>query len=70
MSSWPKQRDNLFGAEMAGIAWPKLLGTQQLAATLFGGDSFRPLYPLVNILLFCLIIGAALFYRFNNEDIR
>ena len=51
-------------------AWPKLLGTQQLAATFFGGDSFRPLYPLVNILLFCLIIGAALFYRFNNEDIR
>jgi len=52
--------------------WPKLLGVQQLAASLFEGESFNGLgriYPLINIVLYCLIFGALLFRRFRSEDI-
>jgi ABC-type transport system involved in multi-copper enzyme maturation permease subunit len=52
--------------------WPKLLGVQQLASTLIESESFHgfgPTYPLVNVLLYCLILGALLFKRFRNEDI-
>jgi ABC-type transport system involved in multi-copper enzyme maturation permease subunit len=52
--------------------WPKLLGAQQSAAALIGSESFHgfgPIYPLINILLYCLILGAWLFQRFGNEDI-
>jgi len=27
------------------------------------------IYPLINVLLYCLILGALLFKRFRNEDI-
>lgn len=52
--------------------WPKLLGVQQLASTLIEGESshgFGPTYPLINVLLYCLILGALLFKRFRTEDI-
>jgi ABC-type transport system involved in multi-copper enzyme maturation permease subunit len=52
--------------------WPKLLGVQQLAASLIENKSFHgfgPTYPLINVLLYCLILGALLFKRFRNEDI-
>jgi ABC-type polysaccharide/polyol phosphate export permease len=52
--------------------WPKLLGVQQLASSLIEGESFHgfgPTYPLINVLLYCLILGALLFKRFRNEDI-
>jgi ABC-2 type transport system permease protein len=52
--------------------WPKLSGVQQLASTLIEGESFHgfgPIYPLINVLLYCLILGALLFKRFRNEDI-
>jgi ABC-type transport system involved in multi-copper enzyme maturation permease subunit len=54
------------------VAWPKLLGVQQLAATLSARESFRgfdSLYPLINVLLYCLVLGVLLFRRFRNEDI-
>ncbi|MDD2272493.1 MAG: ABC-2 transporter permease [Desulfuromonadaceae bacterium] len=54
------------------LLWPKLLGVQQLASSLIGRESFHgfgPPYPLVNVLLYCLILGALLFKRFRNEDI-
>src|ERR1035437_2412065 len=41
--------------------WPKLLGVQQLSSSLIGSESFHgfgPTYPLINILLYCLILGA------------
>jgi ABC-type transport system involved in multi-copper enzyme maturation permease subunit len=52
--------------------WPKLLGVQQLASSLIESESFHgfgPTYPLINVLLYCLILGALLFKRFRNEDI-
>jgi ABC-type transport system involved in multi-copper enzyme maturation permease subunit len=52
--------------------WPKLFGVQQSASSLFGSESFLgfgPLYPLINVLLYCLILGALLFHRFRNADI-
>lgn len=52
--------------------WPKLLGVQQLASSLIENESshgFGPIYPLINILFYCLILGALLFKRFRNEDI-
>jgi len=54
------------------VLWPKLLGVQQLASSLLESESshgFGPLYPLINILVYCLILGALLFKRFKNEDI-
>jgi len=52
--------------------WPKLLGVQQLATSLIERESFHgfgPAYPLINVLLYCLILGVLLFKRFRNEDI-
>jgi len=52
--------------------WPKLLGVQQLASSLIESGSshgFGPIYPLINVLVYCLILGALLFKRFRNEDI-
>ncbi len=52
--------------------WPKLSGTQQLASSLIGNEAFHgfgSIYPLINVLLYCLILGALLFRRFGNEDI-
>jgi len=52
--------------------WPKLLGVQQLASSLIESESFHgfdQIYPFVNILLYCLILGALLFKRFRNEEI-
>ncbi|MFA7059508.1 MAG: ABC transporter permease subunit [Pedobacter sp.] len=52
--------------------WPKLLGVQQLASSLIENESkhgFGPIYPLINVLVYCLILGTLLFKRFRNEDI-
>jgi len=52
--------------------WPKLLGVQQLASSLIESESshgFGSTYPFINVLLYCLILGALLFKRFRNEDI-
>jgi len=52
--------------------WPKLSGVQQLASSLIESESFHgfgPAYPLINVLLYCIILGALLFKRFKNEDI-
>jgi len=52
--------------------WPKLLGVQQLASSLIESGSFHgfgPIYPLINVLVYCLVLGALLFKRFRNEDI-
>ncbi len=54
------------------VLWPKLLGVQQLASSLIESESihgFGPVYPLINVLVYCLILGALLFKRFRNEDI-
>jgi ABC-type transport system involved in multi-copper enzyme maturation permease subunit len=52
--------------------WPKLLGVQQLASSLIENESshgFGSIYPFINVLVYCIILGALLFKRFRNEDI-
>lgn len=54
------------------VLWPKLLGVQKLASSLIESDAalgFGPIYPLLNILAYCLILGVLLFKRFRTEDI-
>jgi ABC-type transport system involved in multi-copper enzyme maturation permease subunit len=52
--------------------WPKLLVVQQSSASLIGIEPFQGFgscYPFVNVLVYCLILGALLFLRFRKEDI-
>lgn len=52
--------------------WPKLSGVQQLASSSISSEAFQgfgSLYPLINVLIYCLILGILLFRRFGNEDI-
>jgi ABC-type transport system involved in multi-copper enzyme maturation permease subunit len=53
--------------------WPKLSGTQHFASSFVGAsDGFQGfvyIYPLINVIIYCLILGALLFWRFRNEDI-
>jgi ABC-type transport system involved in multi-copper enzyme maturation permease subunit len=52
--------------------WPKLSGTQQFASSFIGSEGFHgfgSIYPLINVLIYGLILGTLLFRRFRNEDI-
>jgi ABC-type transport system involved in multi-copper enzyme maturation permease subunit len=52
--------------------WPKLFGVQQTASSLMGSElfpGFGALYPIINVLLYCLILGGLLFLRFRKIDI-
>jgi ABC-type transport system involved in multi-copper enzyme maturation permease subunit len=53
--------------------WPKLSGAQHFASSFIGSEEafheFGLIYPLINVLLYCLILGALIFRRFGNEDI-
>ena len=66
------QQSNLTWWKVIYYLWPKLSGTQQLASSSIGGEAFHgfwSIYPLINLLIYCLILGALLFRRFRNEDI-
>jgi ABC-type transport system involved in multi-copper enzyme maturation permease subunit len=65
-------QSNLTWWKVIYYLWPKLSGTQQLASSLISSEAFHgfwSIYPLINVLLYCLILGALLFRRFGNEDI-
>ncbi len=49
--------------------WPNLFGTQQAAASLIGNAESFAAYPLINVLLYCSIVGFVLFWRFRKEDV-
>ncbi|MBN1548215.1 MAG: ABC transporter permease subunit [Syntrophaceae bacterium] len=52
--------------------WPKPSGVQHLASSFISSEAFHglsSLYPIINVLLYCLILGVLLFWRFGNEDI-
>ena len=58
--------------KMLYYMWPKLSGMQHFASSFISGEGcqgFRSIYPLVNILLYCLILGALLLWRFRKEEI-
>ena len=52
--------------------WPKLFGAQRFAASFIsteGSGERISVYPVVNIIIYCFIFGALLFWRFRQEDI-
>jgi hypothetical protein len=52
--------------------WPKLSGAQFYASSFIDSEGFNGLgsvYPLINIIVYCLILGALLLQRFKREDI-
>jgi ABC-type transport system involved in multi-copper enzyme maturation permease subunit len=57
--------------KIIAILWPKLSGAQYFASSFIDseGHELVSLYPLMNILIYCLVLGALLFWRFRNEDI-
>lgn len=58
--------------KVAYYLWPKLSGMQQWASSFIRSEAFQgfgPVDPIINILLYCLILGGLLFRRFRNEDI-
>ena len=70
-SNGPPQSDITWW-KVVYVLWPKLFGVQQLASSLMDSEAnhgFGSIYPLINVLVYCLILGALLFKRFRNEDI-
>lgn len=52
--------------------WPKLSGVQVFASSVIGTNDLgqlAPVYPLLNILIYCIVLGVMLFWRFRREDI-
>lgn len=50
--------------------WPKLAGSERFASSFVDG-SFSPalVYPFVNILLYCLVLGSLLLLKFRKQEI-
>jgi len=72
MIQQPVSQSDLTGWKVAYYLWPKLSGTQQFASAFIGREGFHgfgSIYPLINIFIYCLVLGALVFWRFRNEDI-
>jgi ABC-type transport system involved in multi-copper enzyme maturation permease subunit len=68
----PESHSDLTVWKVIYYLWPKLSGTQQFASSFIGGAEFHEfasIYPIFNILIYCLILGTLLFWRFRNADI-
>jgi ABC-type transport system involved in multi-copper enzyme maturation permease subunit len=50
--------------------WPKLAGSERFASSFVDG-SFSPtlVYPFINILLYCLVLGSLLLLKFRKQEI-
>lgn len=60
------------GWEIIYYLWPKISGTQHFASSFIGSEGsqgFLYIYPFINVIIYCLILGVLLFWRFRNEDI-
>ncbi|MEA5113722.1 MAG: ABC transporter permease subunit [Geobacteraceae bacterium] len=65
-------QSNLTWWKVVYYLWPKLSGVQHTASSVIDSGSYQdfgPIHPLVNVVLYCLILGALLFRRFESEDI-
>jgi ABC-type transport system involved in multi-copper enzyme maturation permease subunit len=73
MVQQPGSPSDWTGWRVVYYLWPKLSGTQHFASSFIGGSEglhgFGSIYPLINILIYGLILGVLLFWRFRNEDI-
>ncbi|HAR96003.1 MAG TPA: hypothetical protein DCR97_08600 [Deltaproteobacteria bacterium] len=56
--------------EVIYYAWPKLSGTVRFAASFIDGSfSSTYAYPIINIMLYCLILGFLLLLKFTKQEI-
>ena len=65
-------KSDLTGWKIVYYLWPKLSGTQQFASSYIGRGGlhgFESVYPLINILIYCLVVGVLLLRRFRNEEL-
>ena len=72
MIQQPGSQSDLTWWKFVYYLWPKLSGTQQFASSFIGSEGFHgfgSIYPLINILIYGLILGTLLFRRFRKEDI-
>ena len=72
MIQQPGSPSDWTGWRVVYYLWPKLSGTQNFASSFIGSEGLHELvsiYPLINVLIYCLILGALLFWRFSHEDI-
>jgi ABC-type transport system involved in multi-copper enzyme maturation permease subunit len=56
----------------AWILWPKLGGLQVAASSLIGSESFSAgalVNPLVNVVVYCCVLGALCYLGFSREEI-
>jgi len=53
----------------AYILWPNVFGTQYLATSLIGNEGGASINPLINVMLYTLILVVLLLWRFRKEDI-
>jgi ABC-type transport system involved in multi-copper enzyme maturation permease subunit len=67
-----RARADLSSEKILYYLWPKLSGMQHFASSFINGEGspgFSAIYPLVNIALYCLLVGALLLWRFGKEEI-
>jgi len=72
MIQQPDLKQDLTWWQIAYYLWPKLLGVQRFAVSFIGNGELHPfgsLYPLINVLVYCLLAGIMLLWRFRNVDI-
>lgn len=65
-------QSNVSWREVVYYVWPKLSGAQHFASSFIGSEGFHgfaSIYPLINLLLYCLILSVLLLWRFRNEEI-
>lgn len=60
---------SITGWKLFYYLWPSLFGSQQTAVSLIGNGGGMSLYPLMNVLSYCLILCVLLHRRFRNEEI-
>ena len=60
-------QSDLTGWRVVYYLWPKLSGTQHFASSFIGGSEglhgFGSIYPLINVLFYCLINQIAHFFK-------
>lgn len=72
MMQQPDSQSDLTFWKVVYYLWPKLSGAQHFASSFINRDGFQgllSLYPLLNVVIYVLILGVLLFWRFRNEDI-
>lgn len=63
---------DLTWTNIAYYAWPKLSGTEQMASLLIGHQGFHgfgSVYPILNIIFYCLILAFVLVWRFHHAEV-